>query len=309
MTIAGISIHDMHFRMASFDWNQMRGFIAAAEAGSLSAAARRLGLTQPTLSRQVAALEEHLGLTLFQRIGNKLELTESGLDLLHHGKQMADAADALALTATGRADSVAGLVSISAGDGVSICLLPPIIAKLRAIAPQVQIEMVVANEVSDLRRREADIAVRHVAPTEPDLIGKKLRDVTASFYASKDWVKQNGHPRKAEDANGPIFVGFERTERFMQYMHGLGLKVDAQSFPVMSAYTMACWALARQGLGITTMMDEIAAPAPDMMRVLDEVPSISFPIWLVTHRELRTSRRIRLVYDVLAEELGRPTAT
>ncbi|MEO0382175.1 MAG: LysR family transcriptional regulator [Pseudomonadota bacterium] len=292
--------------MSNFDWNQMRGFIAAAETGSLSAAARQLGLTQPTLSRQVAALEETLGLTLFERIGKKLVLTETGLDLLHHGKSMAQAADALALVATGRSETVEGLVSISAGDGISIKILPPIIAKIRQAAPQVSIDLIVSNALSDLRRREADIAVRHVQPTEPDLIGKKLRDAKAHFYASKSWVEEHGHPHKPEDVSGPVFIGFDRSERFVGYLQGLGLKVTAASFPVSSENTVACWEMTRQGLGIGVMMLETADNTEGMVKVLEDLPPITFPIWLVTHRELRTSRRIRLVFDMLAEELSNP---
>jgi len=284
----------------------MRGFIAAAETGSLSAAARQLGLTQPTLSRQVAALEETLGLTLFERIGKKLALTETGLDLLHHGKSMAQAADALALVATGRSETVEGLVSISAGDGISIKILPPIIAKIRQAAPQVSIDLIVSNALSDLRRREADIAVRHVQPTEPDLIGKKLRDAKAHFYASESWVEKHGHPHKPEDISGPVFIGFDRSERFVGYLQGLGLKVTAASFPVSSENTVACWEMTRQGLGIGVMMLETADNTEGMVKVLEDLPPITFPIWLVTHRELRTSRRIRLVFDILAEELSNP---
>jgi DNA-binding transcriptional LysR family regulator len=296
----------MHIRMNRFDWNQMRGFIAAAETGSLSAAARKLGLTQPTLSRQVAALEDALGLTLFERIGKKLILTETGLDLLHHGKAMAEAADGLALVATGRSQTTEGLVSISAGDGISVNVMPRIVAKIREVAPQVSIELVVSNALSDLRRREADIAVRHVEPTEPDLIGKKLRDAKAHFYASESWVKKNGHPTKPDDVKGPVFIGFDRTDRFIGYLQALGLKVTASSFPVSSANTLACEQMTRQGLGISPLMSDTAEKIPGLVQVLEDVPPISFPIWLVTHRELRTSRRIRLVFDILAEELSKP---
>jgi DNA-binding transcriptional LysR family regulator len=297
---------DMHIRMNGFDWNQMRGFIAAAETGSLSAAARKLGLTQPTLSRQVAALEEALGLTLFERIGKKLVLTETGLDLLHHGKSMAEAADSLALVATGRSQTTEGLVSISAGDGMSVNVMPRIVAKIRDIAPQISIELVVSNALSDLRRREADIAIRHVAPQEPDLIGKKLRDAHARFYASEDWIAKNGHPKKPEDISGSDLIAFERTERFVQYMQGFGIDVTPASFPVSSANTLACEHLTREGLGISPLMTEIADKTPGLVRVLEDLPPFTFPIWLVTHRELRTSRRIRLVFDILAEELSKP---
>lgn len=284
----------------------MRGFIAAAETGSLSAAARQLGLTQPTLSRQVSALEEALGLTLFERIGKKLELTETGLDLLHHGKTMAEAADALALVATGRSETTEGLVSISAGDGMSVHVMPRIISTIRDVAPQISIELVVSNALSDLRRREADIAIRHVEPQEPDLIGKKIRDAEARFYASEDWVAKNGHPNTASDVTSADLIAFERTGRFVDYIQGFGIKATPASFPVSSANTLACEHMTREGLGISPLMTELADRTPGLVRVLDDLPPFTFPIWLVTHRELRTSRRIRLVFDILADELRKP---
>ena len=144
--------------MSEFDWNQTRGFLATAETGSLSAAARKLGLTQPTLSRQVAALEEELGVTLFERVGKKLALTDTGLELLDHARQMGTAADAIALSATGRSQAVEGRVSVSASDGIAVHLVPPILTRIRREAPQIQVEVVASNELSDIRRREADIA-------------------------------------------------------------------------------------------------------------------------------------------------------
>ena len=292
--------------MDGFDWNQMRGFIAAAETGTLSAAGRRLGLTQPTLSRQVAALEQRLGLTLFERVGRQLVLTEAGHGLLHHGRRMAEAAEALALSASGHAESVSGTVSISAGDAMSVYALPPIVATIRRIAPQITIELVVSNALSDLRRREADIAVRHVEPTEPDLVGRRLRYDAARFYAAPAWIARNGHPRAAHEVTGADFIGYEPAERYAAYLRGMGIDARPDAFRTRTGDTVAAWQLARQGLGVCAMARDIAGQFPEMVPVLDDLPSIEVPIWLVTHRELRTSRRIRLVFDVLAEELSRP---
>lgn len=283
----------------------MRGFLAAAETGSLSAGARKLGLTQPTLSRQVAALEERLGLTLFERIGKQLILTETGLDLLEHGRRMGEAADALALTASGRSESIVGRVSISAGDSMSIYALPPIVAKIRQIAPQISIELVSSNTLSDLRRREADIAIRHVEPTEPDLIGRKLRDDVAHFFASADWIARNGHPKDASHVQASDFIGFEPTERFARFLRTMGFDLGVDDFMALSNNTVSCWQMARLGLGICAMGRDIAIQFPSMVRVLEDVPSIPVPIWLLTHRELRTSKPIRLVFDLLAEEMAK----
>lgn len=284
----------------------MRGFLVAAETGSFSAAARKLGFTQPTLSRQVAALEQALGLTLFERIGNRLTLTETGLDLFHHGRAMTEAADTLALAATGRAESVSGLVSISASDGIATYLLPPMVKRLREVAPQITIELISSNQLSDLRRREADIAIRHVRPEEPDLIGKFLRDGLGHFYASEEWIAEHGKPNIAEDVQEATFIGFDRTDRFPDHLRGLGIAVRDESFSVLSENSVAGLQMIRQGLGIGVMMAEIADQMPDLVRVLGTLEKLTFPIWLVTHRELHTSRRIRLVFDFFADELTRP---
>lgn len=291
--------------MSEFDWNQTRGFLTTAETGSLSAAARKLGLTQPTLSRQVAALEEELGVTLFERVGKRLELTETGLELLEHAKKMGAAADSIALSATGRSETVDGLVSISASDGIAVHIAPPILERLRKEAPQIQIEIIASNELSDLRRREADIAIRHVRPEEPELIAKLVREATASFYASKDWVARNGLPQSPEDAVGMDFIGFDRNQRYQEHLVGLGLPVADINFPLMSENSTVVWEMVKRGLGVSVVMDDIARLDPDMVPILQDLPSISFPIWLVTHRELHTSRRIRIVFDILAEELAK----
>jgi DNA-binding transcriptional LysR family regulator len=291
--------------MDQFDWNQLRGFLATAEAGSLSAAARKLGLTQPTLSRQVAALEASLGVTLFERVGKTLMLTATGVELLDHAKAMGGAADALSLAATGRSQDAEGIVSISASDGMAAFILPRIVKRIVLEAPRIAIEVVASNALSDLRRREADIAIRHVRPDQPDLIGKLIREATAGFYASEEWVAKNGRPMTAKEAQTARFVGYDRTGQFANHLRGLGLSVGADQFPVMTDNSVANWELVRQGLGIGVMMDDIAAVTSGVVRVLEDVVPVTFPVWLVTHRELHTSRRIRVVFDMLAEELGK----
>lgn len=290
--------------MNDFDWNQLRAFLAAAEAGTLSAAARRLGQAQPTVSRQVAALEASLGVTLFERAGKSLVLTQAGAALLAEARAMGAAADRVTLVAAGHADTAEGLVSISASDAIAAFVLPRLLGRLRAEAPGLRIEIVSSNALSDLLRREADIAVRHVRPQEPELIGRLLREATASFYASADWVARHGHPRTAAEAHTADFIGVDRGHRFIEHLAGIGLSLDPSRLPLISSNSVVSWELVRAGLGIGVMMDVIADSTPGVVRVLEGLPPIRFPIWLVTHRELRTARRIRVVYDRLAEALG-----
>ncbi len=290
--------------MEKLDWNQLRAFLETAETGSLSAAARKLGLTQPTLSRQVAAIEQRMGVVLFERVGKAMALTATGLDLLEHARAMGAAAEALGLAATGRSQAVGGVVSVSASDVVAAYLLPPLVRQLREREPGIAIEVVATNALSDLLRREADIAIRHVKPEQPDLIARLIREATAGFYASQDWVKVHGHPRGTQDAARAPFVGSDRAGQYLDYLRQHGLPLQEANFSCFSDHSVAHWALVREGLGIGAMMDEVARMTPGIVRVLDEVPPVRFPIWLVTHRELRTARRIRVVFEALAEGLA-----
>lgn len=290
--------------MNNLDWNQLKAFLETAETGSLSAAARKLGLTQPTLSRQVAAIEQSMGVTLFERVGKSMALTPTGLDLLEHAHAMGAAAEALSLAATGSSQAVCGVVSVSATDAVATTLLPPLVKKLHDQEPGIAIDVIPSNALSDLLRREADIAIRHVKPEQPDLIARLIREATAYFYASQDWVNAHGHPRSAEDAARLSFVGSDRSGQYLGYLRMHGLPLSEANFSCYADHSVAHWALVRQGMGIGVMMEEIALATPGMVRVLDDLPPILFPIWLVTHRELRTSKRIRMVFDALAQGLA-----
>lgn len=290
--------------MDNLDWNQLKAFLETAETGSLSAAARKLGLTQPTLSRQVAAIEQRMGVTLFERVGKAMALTPTGLDLLEHARAMGTAAEALRLAASGRSQAAGGVVSVSATDAVATHLLPPLVRQLRETEPGIAIEVISSDAMSDLLRREADIAIRHVKPEQPELIARWIREAAANFYASEGWVKVHGHPRHAADAAHLPFVGADRSGRYLDYLRQHGLPVSEANFSCYADQTKAHWALVRHGMGIGAMIDEIACDTPGMVRVLDEVPPVRFPIWLVTHRELRTSRRIRVVFEALAQGLA-----
>ena len=294
----------IHKCMNNLDWNQLKAFLETAETGSLSAAARKLGLTQPTLSRQVAAIEQYMGVTLFERVGKSMVLTPTGLDLLEHARAMGAAAEALSLAATGSSQAVSGVVTVSATDVVASVLLPPLVKKLHDQEPGITIDVIPSNALSDLLRREADIAIRHVKPEQPDLIARLVREASAHFYASESWVNAHGHPRSAEDAARLSFVGSDRSGQYLGYLRMHGLPLSEANFSCYADHSVAHWALVRQGMGIGVMMEEIALATPGMVRVLDDLPPVRFPIWLVTHRELRTSKRIRMVFDALAQGLA-----
>ncbi len=295
-------------RRLDFDWTQARAFLATAEAGSFSGGARKLGLTQPTLSRQVAALEEDLGVTLFERIGNALQLTETGLDLLDHVRVMADGADRLILTASGRAEEVAGPVTITATDLVAMHLLAPALTRIHKVAPGITVDIIASTAIQDLRRREADISIRHVRPTEPELIGRSLGDAAAHLYGASDYLERIGRPGTPEEVVERaefVHFGFQSFEELLPDMRGFGLMVTEQNFPYGSSTPALSWELVRQGFGLSLMMADVGDRTPGVEPVLPELIAPRYPYWLVAHREVHTSKRIRLVYDILAEELSR----
>lgn len=294
----------MDWQSVAFDWNQVRAFLVTAEEGSFSAAARALGATQPTLGRQVAALEERLGVTLFERLGRSLSLTQSGLELLDHVRAMGDAASRVSLTASGQSQSIEGQVCITATDLFAMHILPDALRRLRELAPGIEIEVVASNDVRDLRRREADIAIRHARPEQPDLIAKLLRETTIHIYAATEYLDRIGRPKSPEDLTGAEFIGFDRSDRLIAYLNERGLNLTKNDFKLISESGAVTWEMVKQGLGIGVMAELIADRTPGVEPVLPDIEPSTIPVWLVTHRELHTSRRIRLVFEILAESLG-----
>ena len=309
MRIDEILWFDMHIRMdwrsVKFDWNKARAFLVTAEEGSLSAAARALGMAQPTLGRQVDGLEQELGIVLFERVGRGLTLTPSGLELLEHVRDMGEAAGRVSLTALGQSQALEGTICISASETYATVLLPPLVAKLRKMEPGIQVEIVVANHASDLRRREADIAIRNFRPTEPDLIAKKIGDAYAVLYATPEYIAQIGSPTKPHDLRHADFVNMDRSGMMLKGLNTLGLGLTEANFPLLTESYLVMWELVRQGAGIGVLDAHIGDADPAVRRVLPDLEPLVFPIWLVAHRELTTNRRIRMVYDFLAKELRR----
>jgi len=293
----------MNWQAISFDWNQVRAFLATAEEGSLSAAARALGQTQPTLSRQVAALEEDLGVTLFERAGRAMELTEAGRDLLEHVRVMADAATQVSLAASGQSQTVEGKVVITATGAMATYYLPPIVRKIRDQAPGITLDIVTSNEVQDLTRREADISIRHARPTQPDLIAKLIGDSAAHLYASEDYLRKLGPVDQLQDLERADFIGFDRNEELIDEMARHGLRLTPANFTINSRAGTVMRELVANGLGIGFLTRDIEQLEPRVRPVLPDKIILPVPVWLVTHRELHTSKRIRIVYDILAEEL------
>lgn len=295
----------MDWRSVTFDWNQARAFLVTVEEGSLSAAARALDMAQPTLGRQVRALEEGLGVALFERGGRGLVLTPSGAALVEHVRTMGEAATRVSLTASGRNERVEGTVLVSMTEVAAAFIMPPILAELRTVHPGIEIEVIVSNALSDLRRREADIAIRAVRPTDPELVGRKLWTDCAHLYAANAYLDWVGDPQTPEALANLTFIGFRENARYAAALAAWGVPVNEANFPLRCEEQLVQWQMIRQGLGVGVMVERVGDAEPAVRRVAPWLKPFAFDIWLVAHREVRTSRRVRIVFDHLAEALER----
>lgn len=286
-----------------FDWTRVRAFLASAEHGSFSAAAQHLGLSQPTVGRQVAALEQELEVVLFERLGRRLTLTAAGEQLVEHARAMGRAAQALELAAAGQAEDLEGRVTISCSDLVAAEFLPPVLAQIRRAFPAIQVDVLTTNDVSDLGRREADIAIRHARPTQPELVGRRILEGSASLYASPEYIERVGPFAEADDLRRAQFIGYDRSPVLAAMLAASGVELGADQVPVVAPSSLVQRALAQRGVGICVLMDRVAGD--DLVAVLPDVVSLPVPTWLVCHSELRTTPRFRVVYDAVAEHLQR----
>lgn len=297
----------MDWSSVTFDWNRVRAFLVTAEEGSLSAAARALGLAQPTLSRQVDALQTELGVVLFERFGRGLELTPAGADLVAHARKMGEAAMALSVAAHGQSDEMSGLVTISASDLYAGLILPPILKRLRQEEPGITLRIVADNQATDLMRREADIALRNFRPKEADLVARRLANAEAHFFASKDYAARVGTIASDADWAGIDLIIPGPAEGFVAAMQGFGVTVPLSAVAYECTSFLAMWEMVRQGLGVGVIDKAIGDADPGLCRIAPALPAVPFPIWLTAHRDILTNRRMRCVFDFLASELSAQT--
>lgn len=290
----------MNWQAINFDWNQIRAFLATVEEGSFSAAARALGSTQPTLSRQITALESELGVTLFQRGRRSMSLTTAGTELVDHVRAMADAATRVSLVASGQSLAADGLVTITATSFTAARFLPLVVKALSEEAPGIEIEIIASNDVRDLNKREADIALRHSRPDHPDLIARQIDETPAFLYAARGWLDTHGRPKSLSDLTGLSFIGFDQPARVVAEFAERGLPISRQDVRYRCNTAEVILELVRAGLGLSVLPTFVADDYDELEAVLTDDFSVTVPTWLVTHSELRTSSRVRIVFDVIA---------
>jgi len=286
--------------MNNVDWGLIRTFLAVSRQGSLSAAARELGVSQPTLSREIQALESTTGLNLFRRNTQGLSLTEEGRALVEAAGRMNEAADQFIRQASGMSVELEGEVRISANEIVGIYMLPSAIAAFREQHPGVQVEIVITNRASSLSKREADIALRMFRPNQPDLVARRLPDLEVGFYAHRDYVARHGAPMSLEEFKQHTILGFDEAMDFINGARAMGYEFVKKDFAIRTDHMLAQIGLLRAGAGIGGTHIEIARHYPELQRVLEFVPLPKLEFWSVCHADVQFNSRIRSMMQFLA---------
>ena len=295
----------MHICMDKLDWTLTRSFLAVAETGSLSQAARVLRLSQPTLGRHIAEMEAALGLPLFTRQPRGLTPTEGATALLPHARAMRDAAAALTLAAAGQDGAITGTVRITASRIVAFHILPPILASLRAAHPAIEIELVPSDASENLHFREADIALRMYRPTQENVVTRHLTDLPTALYAAHSQIARQGQPQSPDDLLAMDFIGFDRSDLIIRMMAQMGIQRRREDFPIRCDDQIVYWQMVRAGLGVGGMQCLVGDADPTVARIAPFITLPSLPVWLTAPEALRQTPRIRAVLDHLAAAFRR----
>jgi len=285
-------------------WDLYRTFAAVLREGSLSAAARSLGLTQPTVARHIEALEQAVGGALFLRSQRGLSPTDRALALRPFAESLVETANALLRAASSADGEAAGTVRITAAEVFAVEHLPPLLAGLRRDHPALSIELAATDAVSDLLLREADIALRMTDPTQQALIARRLGKVTLGLFARRDYLDRRGVPTSIADLAAHDLIGTDTASTTGRAILPMLRGLHASDFALRVDSTVAQLAMLRAGFGIGICQTIIAARDPALVRVLPNAFALDLPLWIVMHEDLRTSTRCRVVFDALAAGLA-----
>lgn len=288
-------------------WDVYRSFAAVLREGSLSGAARVLGMTQPSIARHISALEDAIGGELFVRSQRGLSPTDRALVLEPHAEALVTAAAALRRTGTGQVDAIEGNVRVSASQAVGVMHLPPILAGLRRAHPALAIELALSDKVDDLLQRRADIAVRMVEPTQQALVARRIGSVRLGFHAHRDYLALRGIPASAAELKHHDLIGFDTETAYIRASMRHVPGIDRAMFALRVDNDAAQFAAIQAGFGIGICQTVVARRDPALVRILPDALDLPLPIWVVMHEDLRRGGRYRAVFDALAAGLSAVT--
>lgn len=284
-------------------WELYRSFLAVMREGSLSAAARSLGMTQPSLGRHMRELEASLGAVLFARSPHGLAPTELAHELVPHAQAMASAAAVLQRTASAGREDIRGAVRVSASEVIGAEVLPAMLAAFRDRHPGIVVELVLSNQSADLLRRDADIAVRMVQPTQEALVARHVGRVELGLFAHRRYLDAHGHPASVAELGGHALIGFDTEAPYIRRLRPQGMPYAREHFALRTDSDLAALAALRAGFGLGFAQVGLARRDPQLVRLLADELSLSLDTWVVMHEDLRQSLRVRRLFEHLAESL------
>jgi DNA-binding transcriptional LysR family regulator len=293
--------------MQNLDWALWRSFLAILREASLSGAARTLDVAHPTIRRHLDELEGKLGAPLFVRSPSGLVATELAQSLREAAQTMEAAAALLVRTASADAGTSAGVVRITASEIIGVEVLPPILSALKARHPGLSFELSLSNNVEDMLRHDADIAIRMTRPAQDGLLARKVGLIPLGLYAHQSWIARHGEPVSLAEliASGSL-IGYDRDPAIIRALLAFGLRATPTDFCFRSDSDLAQLAALRAGLGVGICQQSIAARDPKLKQVLPDFIQ-ALEVWLVTHPNLRNVRRVRATLDALAGGLTAAT--
>jgi DNA-binding transcriptional LysR family regulator len=298
--------HAIHLCMTSnISWELYRSFLGVLDHGSLSRAARALGVAQPTIGRHVAALERSMGLALFTRSQTGFLPTEAGQSLRMYAESLQSTVAALERAAASQGSGVSGSVRVTASDVVGVEILPPIIARLRELHPGLAVELALTDRVQDLVRREADIAVRMMRPRQELLVARRVGRIVVGLHAHRDYLSRRGTPKNIADLANHALIGFDETTAFIRDAGKTFSSWRREAFSIRTDSNLAQLALIRSGAGIGVCQAAIVHRNDEIVRVLPKQVSLPLETWITMHKDLRNSPRCRVTFDALVEGLER----
>ena len=287
----------------TIEWELYRSFLGVLRTGSLSGAARLLGVAQPTVGRHIAALEAALGLVLFTRSQTGLLATDAAQALRPHAEAMQSTAAALERAAASFGDGVRGVVRVTASEVIGVEVLPPILQRLRERYPALKVELALSNQMQDLLQREADIAIRMAPPHQDQLVARRIGAIELGLHASPAYLERHGSPASLDDLARHTVIGFDRMTPFVRQALARLPGIGRELFSLRTDSDLAQLALIRAGAGIGVCQAPLARRTPPLVRLLPDALALPLDTWVAMHEDLRGSPRCKAAFDALAEGL------
>jgi DNA-binding transcriptional LysR family regulator len=290
--------------IADFDWALVRSFLAVLDAGSVTAAARASGARQPTLSRHVAELEAQLAAPLFERTGRGVAPTRAALAIAAAARRMEDGALGVARALATARSATRGVVRVTTSEVAATWLMPALLARFQRLHPEIEIELVASNELTNLLRREADVAVRMVRPAQQSLVARKLGNVAIVAAAHKSYLAAAPPLRTPDDLRSHRLIGYDRDDTIERAAARMGLLLAPSDFALRTDDQVVYGRLVAEGCGVGFVARYNLRHWPGVVAVLPALAIGALPCWLAVHREIRSNPLVRTVFDFLAAEIA-----